>query len=247
MKTFLSLKSLSRTVHDDQEQHHQDSHRNHDQDHNKQQQQYDNQTDVVSTSSTSLTVWRKSLLISCNGFTVIDSNGDLFYRVDNYIGRPEEITLMDSSGKSVLTMHRRTKLRLVDSWCVYEGEVGNNNCHKTIINRSSSSRPKRPIFSIKKNVSLLINGFKSHVLAYVFRDSSSEKRSCAYVIEGSYTHRSCKVLDEWSKKVVAEIRRKEETVGGVSFGVEVFQLIVQPGFEPRFAMGFVLLLDQMFS
>ena len=92
----------------------------------------------------------------------------------------------------------------------------------------------------------MINGNKSHVLAYVFRDVS-DKRSCAYVIEGSYTHRSCKVLDEWSKKVVAEIRRKGETIGGVSFGVEVFQLIVQPDFEPRFAMGFVLLLDQMFS
>lgn len=133
----------------------------------------------------------------------------------------------------------------MDSWFVYEGEVGDHNCHKTIIN-NRSSLSKRPIFCIRKNINLLINSYKSHVLAYVFRDAS-DKRSCAYVIEGSYAHRSCKVWDEWSKKVVAEIRRKEETAGGVSFGVEVFQLIVQPSFDPSFAMGFVLLLDQMFS
>lgn len=106
MKTFLSLKSLSRTVHDHEEQH-QDDHKQ------QQKQQYDNQNDVVGASCTSLTVWRKSLLISCNGFTVIDSNGNLSYRVDNYIGRPEEITLMDSSGKSVLTMHRRKVIILI--------------------------------------------------------------------------------------------------------------------------------------
>lgn len=56
---------------------------------------------------TSLTVWRKSLIINCNGFTVINSNGDLVFRVDNYTDRPEELTLMDSAGKPVLTMRRR--------------------------------------------------------------------------------------------------------------------------------------------
>ena len=56
---------------------------------------------------TSLTVWTKSLVISCNGFTVIDSNGNLVYRVDNYSARPEEVTLMDASGKPVHTMRRR--------------------------------------------------------------------------------------------------------------------------------------------
>uniref|UniRef100_A0A6N2KZR9 Uncharacterized protein n=1 Tax=Salix viminalis TaxID=40686 RepID=A0A6N2KZR9_SALVM len=58
---------------------------------------------------TLLTVWRKSLLISCNGFTVFNSCGDLVYRVDNYIDRPEELILMDGSGKSILTMRRRKR------------------------------------------------------------------------------------------------------------------------------------------
>nr|DAD26724.1 TPA_asm: hypothetical protein HUJ06_028192 [Nelumbo nucifera] len=50
-----------------------------------------------------------------------------------------------------------------------------------------------------------------------------------YVIEGYYCQRSCQVLDE-SRKVMAEIKRKEAMSqggrGGISFGVDVFLLIV---------------------
>lgn len=56
---------------------------------------------------TTLTVWRKSLLVSCKGFTVIDQKGDLIYRVDNYARtRPGELVLMDTNGNSLLLMHR---------------------------------------------------------------------------------------------------------------------------------------------
>lgn len=71
------------------------------------------------------------------------------------------------------------------------------------------------------------------------------------MIEGSYAQRSCKVFDE-SRRVVAEIKKKEAMIGGsgrlgVSFGLEVFVLIVRPSFDPGFAMAIVLLLDQMFG
>lgn len=85
-----------------------------------------------------------------------------------------------------------------------------------------------------------------NILAHVYREASGSRKRRAYVIEGSYTHRSCKVLDECSRNVVAEIKRKEANVGGVSYGVEVFHLIVHPGFHPGFAMALVILLDQMF-
>lgn len=77
------------------------------------------------------------------------------------------------------------------------------------------------------------------------------------MVEGSYANRSCKVIDQESRRVVAEIRKKERIKmggrggggegGGVSFGLEVFILIIHPGFDPAFAMAVVLLLDQMFS
>lgn len=55
-----------------------------------------------------LTVWRKSLLLSCNGFTVFDCKGNLVFRVDNYVaGHRGEIVLMDASGKPLLTIRRK--------------------------------------------------------------------------------------------------------------------------------------------
>ena len=58
-----------------------------------------------------LTVWKKSLLMSCSGFTVIDGKGNLVFRVDNYCGRPGEIVLMDASGKSMLTVRRQKVIK----------------------------------------------------------------------------------------------------------------------------------------
>lgn len=94
MRVFPKLKSLSRAVHEEQERDH------------------DLGKEKNNTACTSLTVWRKSLVMSCKGFTVIDSNGNLVYRVDNYIQQPNEVTLMDASGKSILTMCRRSRVPL---------------------------------------------------------------------------------------------------------------------------------------
>ncbi|OMP06111.1 hypothetical protein COLO4_08347 [Corchorus olitorius] len=181
---FFFLKSLSRSVH---------------------HQEHQEQPDYFKLGlCKSLTVWRKSLIVSCNGFTVIDSDGNLVYR---------------------------NQLRLVDSWLVYGGEVG-DYCYTS----------EKPIFYVKKSINIL--QANPNVLAYVYRRSSDKKY--AYMIEGSYSNRSCKVVDE-KNRVVAEIRRKAAIIGGISFGLEVFLLIVQPGFDPGFAMALVLLLDQMFS
>lgn len=63
--------------------------------------------DCVGDGPVSLTVWRKSLIVGCSGFTVINSDGDLVYRVDNYgCCRQQELVLMDASGKPILTVSR---------------------------------------------------------------------------------------------------------------------------------------------
>ncbi|XVF13055.1 hypothetical protein REPUB_Repub08aG0174700 [Reevesia pubescens] len=215
---LFSLKSLSRSVHDEEQPEY------------LSKTQGDDHDDLC----TSLTVWRKSLIVSCNGFTVIDSDGNLVYRVDNYIGRPKELILMDGSGKSILTMRRSKNLRLVDTWLVYGGEVGDYF--------TSAESSEKPIFYVKKSINILHGN--PNVLAYVYRRSSDKRY--AYMIEGSYSHRSCKVVDN-TKRVVAEIKRKDAIIGGISFGLEVFLLIIHAGFDPGFAMALVLLLDQMFS
>ncbi|KAK6158272.1 hypothetical protein DH2020_005586 [Rehmannia glutinosa] len=216
------LKSTSRTVHiQDHDEH------------------YYNKKDSNETCI-SLTVWRKSLIFSCSGFTVIGSDGSLAYRVDNYTGRPDQVVLMDGWGNPIFTICRRKKLWLVDNyWLVYEGEIG-KNC-KNMNNNIKSS--KKPVFCVRKNVSI-IRQTKLDVLAYVYSEMSDKRQT--YIVEGSYTHRSCKILDE-SKRVLGEIKKKEGMSSSVSFGLEVFHLMVKPGFESRFAMAIVLLLDQMFS
>ncbi|KAL9398980.1 hypothetical protein Peur_007941 [Populus x canadensis] len=172
-----------------------------------------------------LTVWKKSLLFNCNGFTVFDSRGNLLFRVDNYMatsGSNGEIVLMDAAGKPLLTM-RRKRLSLGDSWLVYDGETAIN-----------------PEFSVKKHVSIL----NKKCLAHVSQAAGSNK-NVMYEIEGSYAQRCCAVYDE-KKRKVAEIKQKER-VGGVAFGVDVFRLLVGPEIDSSMAMAIVILLDQMFG
>ncbi|GER26849.1 hypothetical protein STAS_02507 [Striga asiatica] len=184
----------------------------------------------------SFTVWRKSLVFSCKGFTVIGSDGSLVYRVDNYSGRPDKIVLMDGPGHPIFTISRRKKLGIAENfWLVYEGEVEEKS------NKSS----KEPIFCVRKNNSIMKS--KPSLVACVY-GGVYEKR-CVYTIQGSYENRSCKILDE-SKRVVLEIKKKEASInggGGATFGLEVFDLIVRIGIDSTFAMALVLLLDQMFS
>ncbi|KAL0447870.1 UNVERIFIED_CONTAM: hypothetical protein Slati_1914900 [Sesamum latifolium] len=126
---------------------------------------------------------------------------NLVYRVDNYTGRPDHTLLMDGLGNPIFTVCRRKKLGLVDNcWQVYEGEMDNND-----INSSS----KKPMFCVRKNTSIIRT--KPSVLAYVSGGILSE-RGHTYTIEGSYVHRSCKILDE-TKRVVAEIKKKEALPG----------------------------------
>lgn len=184
-------------------------------------------------NATVLTVWKKSLLFNCNGFTVFDSKGDLVFRVDNYIqGVKGEIVLMDAAGKSLLTI-RRKRLSLGDNWLVYDGE-------KTDVN---------PRFSVKKHVNILTNKCLAHVSCKGGDGSSSSSptnnKNVLYEIEGSYAQRACAVYDGRRRRV-AEIKKKE-AVGGVAFGSDVFRLIVQPEMETAVAMGLVILLDQMFG
>ncbi|CAL9094265.1 unnamed protein product [Musa acuminata var. zebrina] len=171
-----------------------------------------------------LTVWRRSLLFNGNGFAVFDAKGNLVFRVDNYAsGSKAEVLLMDATGKPLLTI-RRKKLSLKDQWLIYEGEEAAN-----------------PRFAAKRHVSLLHHGALAHVTPCV----SGAKPCHAYEIQGSYLQRCCAVVDD-KRRQLMEIKRKEPAKG-ITFGLDVFRLIVQPGFDTSFAMAIVMLLEQMFG
>ncbi|XP_061368492.1 protein LURP-one-related 8-like isoform X2 [Gastrolobium bilobum] len=184
----------------------------------------------ASTDGVVLTVWNKSLLPNCNGFTVFDSHGNLVFRVDNYIAaNKDEILLMDAAGIPLLTI-RRKRLSLVDNWLVFEGE-------------GEAEASIKPLFRARKHVNIL----NTKCLAHVLSDDDHKKNGIAYEIEGSYAKRCCTFYDNKRRKV-AEIKRKEAAVaGGVAFGADVFRLIIEPDMDTTLAMAFVILLDQMFG
>ncbi|XP_022862059.1 protein LURP-one-related 8-like [Olea europaea var. sylvestris] len=166
-----------------------------------------------------LTVWKKSLLFNCDGFTVFDAKGNLVFRVDNYMSHNNaQIVLMDASGNSLFTI-RRKKL----SWLVFGGETSTD-----------------PRFSVRKSINLL----NTKCLARMSSPDGNPK--AGHVIEGSYVQRCCAMYDE-NRRQVAEIKPKEAAVKGVAFGMDVFRLIVEPEFDMATAMAIVIILDQMFG
>ncbi|KAL9303689.1 hypothetical protein ACSQ67_020952 [Phaseolus vulgaris] len=180
-----------------------------------------------------LTVWKKSLLPNCIGFTVFDTKrGNLVFRVDNYIaGNKDHILLMDAAGTPLLTI-RRKRLSLGDTWLVFEGE----------------GESLKPVFTARKSVNIL-NSSKNKCLAHLMSSSSGTenmKKEVAYEIEGSYAQRCCTFYSK-NRRKVAEIKMKEGGAGGVGFGADIFRLIVQPEMDTALAMAFLILLDHMFG
>ncbi|KAI3732556.1 hypothetical protein L1987_63762 [Smallanthus sonchifolius] len=174
-----------------------------------------------------LAVWKKSLIFSCDGFTVFDTKGNLVFRVDNYAAsNSAEVVLMDASGRPLFTI-RRKRASLTDSWLVYDGE--------TTVN---------PRFTVTKHVNILNGKSLAHV-STTGSPKNGNRKSVAYEIEGSYAQRCCIVYDD-KRRRVSEIKRKE-AVGGVSFGGDVFQLVVQPEIGSNIAMALVVVLEQMFG
>jgi uncharacterized protein YxjI len=165
-----------------------------------------------------LTVWRKSLLFNCDGFTVFDAKGDLAFRVDCYGKRRAEVVLMDAAGKPLLTVRRKRLLSLAERWLIYDGD-----------NIDSSS----PLLSVRRSSS-------AKALACVVTSKSNSKaEETSYVVEGSYGRRACAVHDA-DGDAVAEVRRKE------SVGDDVFRLVAAPRLGAPMAMGLVIALDDMF-
>jgi len=180
-------------------------------------------------SATRLTVWKKSLVFSCNGCTVFDSSGNLVFRVDNYPSDPKDkVLLMDAAGMALLTM-RRKRLSLQNEWQGFPGEF----------------RDAQPLFVLKRAPSLLISR-KS--LAEVYMCSSAKRKKkkkphSDYRVEGCYAKRSFTLLNSFNE-VVAEVKPKQVR-SDIRLGGDVFDLTVRPGYDQAFVMGLIIVLDQI--
>ncbi|CAL4897148.1 unnamed protein product [Urochloa decumbens] len=178
---------------------------------------------ITSNPSAVLTVWRKSLLFNCDGFTVFDASGNLAFRVDCYGARGRrraEVVLMDVAGKPLLTL-RRKRLSLAEQWVIYDGDA------------TAEPTKSKPLLSVRRNVSLRSS---TKTLAHV---TPLVPGASAFVVEGSYGRRACAVRDARGD-AVAEVCRKE------SVGDDVFRLVADPRLGAPLAMGLVIALDEMF-
>ncbi|EEF35200.1 protein LURP-one-related 5 [Ricinus communis] len=180
-----------------------------------------------------LTVRKTSVFYPGDAFLVYDPQGEIIFRFDSYgpESQPkDELVLMDASGKCLLSLLRK-KPSLHQRWDGYLGERNEAN-HQD------------PIFSVSKST---IIG-RSSLVVEVCGDPGEE-----YQIEGNYSRRRCMIYnttsleDPSSKDPVAEIKRKVDPTTKVMLGKDVFWLRVKPGLDAAFAMGLVLILDQMYG
>ncbi|KAK7335991.1 hypothetical protein VNO80_28175 [Phaseolus coccineus] len=171
-----------------------------------------------------LTVLKTSLFFAGDGFTVYDCKGQLVFRVDSYgpdTRDRDELVLMDPNGRCLLTV-RRKRPSLHQRWEGFKGERVDGD---------------KPIFSVKR--ASIIGRARANLTVEMYDKPGEE-----YQIEGCFSQRCCTVFNV-TKESVAEIRRKVDPTTSVVLGREVFSLCVKAGFDAAFAMGFVLVLDQI--
>ncbi|XP_074285236.1 protein LURP-one-related 5-like [Silene latifolia] len=182
-----------------------------------------NDGDFFSEKDVNLTACKTSLFFVNDGFNVYNCHGKLVFRVDSYRsegGDQGEIVLMDASGRCLLTV-RRKRPSLHNRWDGYVGE------------RTEDSKP---IFSVKRSSIL----GRSEVNVEVYDNEGEE-----YQIDGCFEDRSCTIYDATTREVMAEIRRKVDISSQVVMGKDAFSILIKPGFDSAFAMGLVLVLDQI--
>eukprot|EP01018_Ginkgo_biloba_P036924 Gb_03489 [translate_table: standard] len=146
-----------------------------------------------SAHSEVLTVWKKALFFSGNGFTALDSTGNIVFRVENYTpNAKEEVVLMDAAGNCLLSLRRKIP-SLHQRW---EGFTCNG------VDGSS----EEAVFCIKRSWML---SRKTCVDVFMKPQMSSSyfgSKECDFRIEGSFRGRSCTIYDASTRAIVAEVR-----------------------------------------
>jgi hypothetical protein len=191
-----------------------------------------------------LTVRKTSHFSPGDGFAAYDARtGGLAFRADTY-GRGHgggaasagELALLGPAGEPLLTVRRR-RPSLHHRW---EGFLG------------ARADGQKALFSARRPS--ILGGAAAGAVVELLPPPPPPPAARAAPellrVDGSFPRRSCRVVaaprTEGEKaKVVAEIRRKVDEGARVVMGRDVFVLRVSPGFDAAFAMGIVLVLDQI--
>ncbi|XP_054785389.1 protein LURP-one-related 5-like [Prosopis cineraria] len=195
-----------------------------------------------------LTVWKRSTMTfqGTDGFTVFDHHGKLAFRVDNYSRNNSTAILMDGAGKALLTLKPQI---FSMQWHAYRGE---GCCRR----RKSSERGEKPkaLFSMRSSGSMVFNGGSGddeEAQVFMGPTSSSSSSGCKahddtpdFKVQGCFRRRNC-VIRNSQGEIAARISRKRVKNKTVVLGDDVFNLVVQPGFQPQLMMAFIIVLDRI--
>jgi hypothetical protein len=191
-----------------------------------------------------LTVRKTSHFSPGDGFAAYDARtGGLAFRADTY-GRGHgggaasagELALLGPAGEPLLTVRRR-RPSLHHRW---EGFLG------------ARADGQKALFSARRPS--ILGGAAAGAVVELLPPPPPPPAARAAPellrVDGSFPRRSCRVVaapraEGEKAKVVAEIRRKVDEGARVVMGRDVFVLRVSPGFDAAFAMGIVLVLDQI--
>jgi hypothetical protein len=107
-----------------------------------------------------------------------------------------------------------------------------------------------PLLTVRRRRSSILGGAVVELLPSSPVPSAVAPPPVVLRVDGSFPRRCCRVVlvpsgNGEKEKVVAEIRRKVDVAARVVMGRDVFVLRVSPGFDAAFAMGIVLVLDQI--
>ncbi|KAK4268355.1 hypothetical protein QN277_025024 [Acacia crassicarpa] len=198
-----------------------------------------------------LTVWKRSTMSfqGTDGFTVFDHHGKLAFRVDNYSRNNSSAILMDGAGNALLTLKPQIFSK---QWNAYKGE---GSCRRRTKGSESSEGAKpKALFSMRSSGSMVFNGGgdkNDHDEAQVFMGTSTgQGQGCKshdeapdFKVQGCFRRRNC-VIRNSKGHVAAKISRKRVNKT-VVLGDDVFNLVVQPGFQHHLMMAFVVVLDRI--
>ncbi|KQK14699.1 protein LURP-one-related 11 [Brachypodium distachyon] len=172
------------------------------------------------------TVWMKSLVLNGRGCTVYDSGGRIVYRVDNYGSRScHDVCLMDLHGGIVLNILKK-KLAF-GKWEGYKW---------------SNDRKQQAWFTVARPPLFRRTSHQSSSSSCEFETEPGH--TMRYRIDGGEKRACCRIVDEATGAVVAEVKRKV-TAGGVALGEDVLALVVEPGVDHSLIMGLVLIYGLM--
>ncbi|KAK9281575.1 hypothetical protein L1049_004478 [Liquidambar formosana] len=174
----------------------------------------------VYEEETHLTVFKTSVFFAGDGFTVYNCKGELLLRVDSYGTDTGELVLMNASGRCLLTVRRKVQTESASA-----------------VGRVPGREKRGPKTHLSVRRSSIIG--RSSVTVEVLGNPTEE-----YQIEGSFGQRCCTIFNA-GKECVAQITRKVDASAHVVLGKDVFSLFLKPGFDGAFAMGLVLVLDQI--